>query len=280
MADLNPTHNQQSPRQTRGGLNRTLVNLVVDLAAAALFLGMMATGYILWFALPPGTNKALSLWDLTRHQWGTVHAWISFALLGVLFLHLSLHWQWVVAVVRKRLGLTGGPQGGLWRSGLATLAAAAAVLGLFAWLTQVGVRNITDAEEFGVCPPGTATTKGTVNEASSPGAGPEGAAHPPAFWKDVYPVLETHCASCHGPRRQSGDFRMDRREDFFGAAGKSALVIPGDSGRSPLIAIVSGRRRDLPRPDAHQLPEGEVAVLRAWIDAGANWPERPSQPDQ
>ena len=39
-------------------MSRTSVNLLVDLSAAALFLGMIATGYILGFALPPGTNKA------------------------------------------------------------------------------------------------------------------------------------------------------------------------------------------------------------------------------
>ena len=43
-------------------MNRTFRNLIVDLAAAFLFLGMMATGYILRFPLPPGTNKVMTLW--------------------------------------------------------------------------------------------------------------------------------------------------------------------------------------------------------------------------
>ena len=104
MAISRLEHGKPDHREAKHGISRTSVNLLVDLAAAALFLGMMATGYILWFTLPPGTNKSLSLWQLTRHEWGTVHAWISFGLIGALLLHLVLHWQWVVSVVRKRFG--------------------------------------------------------------------------------------------------------------------------------------------------------------------------------
>lgn len=51
-------------------MKRTTVNLLVDLLAATFFVGMMATGYVLWFPLPAGSNKSLSLWGLTRHEWG------------------------------------------------------------------------------------------------------------------------------------------------------------------------------------------------------------------
>jgi hypothetical protein len=97
---------------------------------------------------------------------------------------------------------------------------------------------------------------------------------PPAFWKDVYPILERNCLSCHGPKRQRGGFRVDCREGFFGKGGSEPQVVPGESGRSPLIAIVSGLRTDMARADAHKLPEREVNLLRAWIDAGAVWPEK------
>jgi hypothetical protein len=151
-------------------MNRTGLNFVVDLTAAVLFLGMAATGYILWFALPPGTQKELSLWGMPRHGWGTVHAWISFALLGTVLFHVSLHWQWVVAVVRKRLHLAGSLQGGLWRSGLATAVLLAAVCGLFAWVVQTGVRPVTDPEALGVCPPSVVGEKREAEPPSIPGS--------------------------------------------------------------------------------------------------------------
>jgi hypothetical protein len=256
-------------------MSRTAINLAVDLAAAALFLALIATGFILGFALPPGTNKSLYLWGLSRHQFGSIHLWISLAFLGAVLLHLCLHWSWVVAVVGKRVGLKAAPRGGLLRSGPVAFLLLAAAVGAFAWVTRAGVRGITDPGAFGVCPdpasPGGGRTGGRP---ASPAGPPEGGRTPVAFWKDVYPILESKCLYCHGPRRQRGGFRVDRREDFLGGSGGGRQVVPGDSGRSPLIAIVSGQRTDLARADAHKLPEAEVSLLRAWIDAGAVWPER------
>jgi len=51
-------------------MNKATLNLIIDVAAAILFLAMIVTGFILRFPLPPGTNKSLMLWSLTRHEWG------------------------------------------------------------------------------------------------------------------------------------------------------------------------------------------------------------------
>ena len=42
-------------------MNRTIANIIIDIVAAFLFLGMIATGYLLRFPLPPGSNKRLKL---------------------------------------------------------------------------------------------------------------------------------------------------------------------------------------------------------------------------
>jgi hypothetical protein len=259
-------------------MNRTAINLAVDLATAALFLALIATGFILRFALPPGTNKGLCLWGLSRHQFGDIHLWISFAFLGMVLLHVSLHWQWVVAVVGKHMGLKVSPKGSLLRSGLAAFLLLAAAVGLFVWLTRASVRNITESDRFDVCPDPASPVGGiTDGLPARPDDSMEGSCAPVAFWKDIYPILERNCLYCHGPKRQKGGIRLDRREDFFGKGGSKQLVVPGDSGRSPLIAIVSGLRTDMARADAHKLPEKEVNLLRAWLDAGAVWPEQPAR---
>jgi hypothetical protein len=95
-----------------------------------------------------------------------------------------------------------------------------------------------------------------------------------AFWEEVYPLLERKCLSCHGPKRQEGGFRVDRREDFFGKDGGERQVIPGDSAGSPLIALVTGHRPAIARADVHRLSDREVSLLWAWIDVGAPWPEK------
>jgi hypothetical protein len=254
-------------------MKRFFDNLVIDLIAAGLMIGMGTTGYILRFPLPPGSNKYLTLWGLTRHQWGDVHFWISLGLLAVILLHLCLHWQWLAISVNRRFWSTKPSPGSHVVSGLTTFFVLVAVLVLFGWAAHSNVERITESREE-VCPP--SGPEGGVKPSSGPLPETSTAAGEPdvAFWKDVYPLLERSCLSCHGPKKQRGDFRADRREDFFGKGGSAPLIVPGKSAESPLIAIVSGQRKDMPRPDVHQLPDEKVTLLRAWIDSGARWPER------
>ena len=100
------------------------MNLLVDTVAAARLTAMVGTGYILWFALPPGTNRTHSLWGLLRHQFGAVHFWISVTLLAVLAIHVALHWRWLVVGLSKRLGVAPWAERRPRLAGLGVLAAA------------------------------------------------------------------------------------------------------------------------------------------------------------
>jgi hypothetical protein len=133
-------------------MKRFFDNLLIDLIAAVLMIGMLSTGYILRFPLPRGSNKYLTLWGLTRHQWGDVHFWISLGLLAVILLHLCMHWQWIAISVKRRLSRTKAAPGSALVSGLITFLVLLAVLVLFGWAAQSGVNKITEPRE-GVCPP-------------------------------------------------------------------------------------------------------------------------------
>lgn len=84
-------------------MNRILINFITDALSALCVLSMIGTGIILRFSLPPGTNRSLSLWGLTRHQWGDIHFWLALATVGIILIHLVLHWTWIVSVVRRWL---------------------------------------------------------------------------------------------------------------------------------------------------------------------------------
>lgn len=250
-------------------MKRIIENLPVDLFAIALMAAMVATGYILRFPLPPGTNKTLSLWSLTRHQWGTLHFWISLALLAIILVHLYLHWQWIVISVKRRFGGTTASSSSHLVSGLVTVLVLTVALVLLGWAAQSSVKPVTEPIE-GVCPPlegekGTSAVHSRTPTTEHPRI---------AFWKDVYPILERSCISCHGPSRQAGGFRVDRREDFFAGNGKEVFVVPDNSQQSPLVALLSSERKDVARAGVHQLSKRELAILEAWINAGAKWPDR------
>jgi mono/diheme cytochrome c family protein len=243
-------------------MKRPPLNLIVDLAAALLFAGMTATGYILYGPLPPGTNKSHVLWGLSRHQWGEVHTGISLALLASLAVHVALHWPWVVVVVRRQFGLATAEHGCHLRAAGVTLVVIGTVLVAFAWAARWSVRERPDP--CCVEPAGPAETDA---------ASPSGAGESPK-WNEVDEILRASCLSCHGPGRARGGFRVDRRDDFVAGSGPGRpFVVPGDSRNSPLIALLSGRRSDIAFPDRHRLREGELVVIARWIDAGAAWGE-------
>jgi hypothetical protein len=260
-------------------MKRLIDNLVIDLTAGALMIAMAATGYILRFPLPPGSNKSLSLWGLTRHQWGDVHFWISLALLGILFIHVVLHWQWIVVSMRRKLRAAKVAPGPAWVSGLMTFVVIGAMLVLFARAAHQGVAMVSAAREDTCSIPPTVEALHEGKEKVDPATSVVVDAHRPSvFWKDVYPIFERSCISCHGPTKQKGSFRADRPDDYFAKRDGGPLIIPGKSDESPLIAIVSGNTEIL-RPDVHRLNPIQVDILRAWIDTGAHWPERPSAPE-
>ena len=113
-------------------MRRTTVNLILNGLAALLMMGLVCTGIILRFALPPGSNKDRSLWDLARHQWGDVHFWLAVALLLVVLLHVANHWTWVVAVtVGRKSGASGRRR---WLGGAVSLLVLAGSVSGFSWL--------------------------------------------------------------------------------------------------------------------------------------------------
>ena len=105
------------------------------------------------------------------------------------------------------------------------------------------------------------------------------AAAAPDFERDVRPILSAHCVKCHGPEKQKGGYRVDAKAvALTGGEGSAPNIIPGNAAGSPLLRYVSGADPDLRMPPAEEAPlsAAEVEVLRAWINAGANWPDSAS----
>jgi hypothetical protein len=253
-------------------MKRIVDNLHIDVIAAGLMVGLITTGYVLRFPLPPGSNKSLVLWGLTRHEWGDIHFWIGAGLLAVVLLHVCLHWQWVHISVKRLFSQAKARGTRSLASGLTTLVGFVLIFALFAWAAQNGVKPMEDRPD-GVCP----TSKNDVAE-NPPGERGNTlenfsnvAQTQFTFRKDVYPIFERACVSCHGPKTQRANFRIDRKDDFARESGGTPLVVPGESAQSSLVSIASGLRKDIARPDVHRLPADQVAVLKAWIDAGARW---------
>lgn len=94
------------------------------------------------------------------------------------------------------------------------------------------------------------------------------------FVKDVAPIFLQRCTECHGEKQQKGDLRLDGKDHLFGKDEAKWSVKPGKPDESDLL-----RRVMLPVGDDEVMPnKGEtltapqIAVLKSWIAAGAEWP--------
>jgi hypothetical protein len=103
---------------------------------------------------------------------------------------------------------------------------------------------------------------------------PPAAGGPIDFARDIQPLLEQHCHSCHGAKKQRAGLRLDRKADALTGGDSGRVIIAGNSAESLLIHNVSGVDPDMimPPEDDPLTPE-QIGKLRAWIDAGAIWPE-------
>ncbi|TXT30708.1 MAG: hypothetical protein FD138_2259, partial [Planctomycetota bacterium] len=97
------------------------------------------------------------------------------------------------------------------------------------------------------------------------------------FVKDVQPIFETKCLSCHGAKKQESAYRLDHKASALKGGDLGRAIVSGKSAESPLIRYVAGLDPDIKMPpEGERLTAAQVAVLRAWIDQGAEWPESAS----
>lgn len=83
-------------------MKRQKLNFLVDALALAGLVFLMATGLFIRYILPPSSGKALSVWGLTRHEWGDIHFYIAVFIITVLSLHLVLHWRWIECAIQDK----------------------------------------------------------------------------------------------------------------------------------------------------------------------------------
>jgi len=103
---------------------------------------------------------------------------------------------------------------------------------------------------------------------------PEPAAAEVDFARDIQPVLERSCLSCHGPEKQRSGFRLDQRSSALRGGELGVAIVAGQSAQSALIRMVAGLEPGLEMPpEGDRLTPVEIGQLRRWIDDGAHWPQ-------
>src|SRR5215468_3030826 len=92
------------------------------------------------------------------------------------------------------------------------------------------------------------------------------------FKRQIEPIFARNCYQCHGAKKMMGQLRLDSRELVLKGGVSGPSLIPGDSKQSLLMKRILGENNLARMPmGGDPLKSAELALIRRWIDQGANW---------
>jgi Planctomycete cytochrome C len=96
-----------------------------------------------------------------------------------------------------------------------------------------------------------------------------------SFQKDVVPILDQHCKSCHLPGQPGyvvSGFEVGSYESLMKGTQFGPVVLPGDPLTSVLVMLIEGRvdpSLRMPHGDATTPTPEQILTIRRWVEQGA-----------
>jgi mono/diheme cytochrome c family protein len=91
-------------------------------------------------------------------------------------------------------------------------------------------------------------------------------AGPPSYARQIAPIFQAKCSECHGTETKEAELDLSNYAGVMKGSEFGTVVEAGDAAGSLLIDMVTAG--EMPQ-DADPLPAEEIALIRAWIQAGA-----------
>ncbi|MDZ4861347.1 MAG: DUF1553 domain-containing protein [Candidatus Hydrogenedentes bacterium] len=97
-----------------------------------------------------------------------------------------------------------------------------------------------------------------------------------SYNRSIRPILAENCLTCHGPdaNARKADLRIDLRESAIEPRNDVAAIVPGSSQASELVRRITSSDADdvmPPTSSGHTLKPDQIAMLKQWIDSGAEY---------
>jgi len=103
------------------------------------------------------------------------------------------------------------------------------------------------------------------------------AADPVDFERQIKPIFELNCVSCHGEEKPKAKLAMLTRADLIKGGENGAAVVPGDPEKSPAYThtVLPADNDDLmpPAKKGGPMSKDKTDLIKAWIEQGAKWPD-------
>ena len=92
-------------------MKKTTLNFIINALMLFCMCATIGIGFLIKYTLVSGQeqmfkygNKVeLSLFGFDRHEWGAIHLLVGYILIGLLLLHIILHWKVIISVYKKIL---------------------------------------------------------------------------------------------------------------------------------------------------------------------------------
>lgn len=94
----------------------------------------------------------------------------------------------------------------------------------------------------------------------------------PSFSKDVAPIFAANCAGCHAGNVAMGTLDLDSFAGLQKGGHSGPVIMPGKSAQSLLYLRITGAVTPAMPLSGKKLSDGEIQIIREWIDAGAQPP--------
>ena len=98
-------------------------------------------------------------------------------------------------------------------------------------------------------------------------------------YAQVHAVFAKHCVSCHNPTDEDGELILESYSSLMKGGESGPVIVPGKSDESLLLKQIRHEQKPFmpPPKKAAKLSDAEIALVKAWIDAGAP-PGEPGTP--
>lgn len=97
------------------------------------------------------------------------------------------------------------------------------------------------------------------------------------FEKDIKPILEYNCITCHNPGSKKSSLHLTSLKEALTTGESPPALQPGKPEKSPLYSLMNLPADDddvmPPKKNGGPLPQDEIAKVKIWIEQGAVWPE-------
>ena len=94
-------------------------------------------------------------------------------------------------------------------------------------------------------------------------------AQDPSYQRDIRPILDKHCTSCHQPATKQSDLDLTTHARFEAGGKRGPAFVAGSPEQSLVIQFITAAMKPSMPLGQPTLAADEVSTLREWIASGA-----------